>query len=55
MSDFIEDYLQNPSLAMLNARERSSERFDHISDDMVYGQISSGEFNLYQEICGFPQ
>lgn len=55
MSNFIEDYLQNPSLAILKARESASGRFDHISNEMVYDQLSSPEYNLYQEICGFPQ
>lgn len=55
MSNFIEDYLQNPSLAILKARESASGRFECISEDLVYDQLSSPEFGLYQEICGIPQ
>lgn len=53
MSNFIEDYLQNPSLAILNARERADRRFADIDidDELVYDQLASPEFRLYEEIC----
>ena len=52
MGNFIEDYLHNPALAILEARNEldRTSRFDNISDDDIYSQISSGEFRLYEEI-----
>lgn len=52
MNTFIEDYLQNPSQAIMNARRNADLRFSTIdcSDDMIYSQISSPEHRLYEEI-----
>lgn len=52
MGNFIEDYLHNPALAILEARNEldRTDRFDNISEDDIYSQISSGEFRLYEEI-----
>lgn len=55
MSNFIEDYLQNPSLAIIKARECAANRFKAVSEDKVYEQLASPEFNLYTEICGIQQ
>jgi hypothetical protein len=51
-SNFIEDYLQNPSQAVANARLSAEERFGAIScpDDVVYSQLSSPEYRLYEQI-----
>ena len=52
MGTFIEDYLHNPSLAILTAKNSvdESDRFDNINEDDIYAQLSSGEFRLYEEI-----
>ena len=52
MGNFIEDYLHNPALEILEARNGldRTNRFDNISEDDIYSQISSGEFRLYEEI-----
>ena len=60
MKTFIEDYLLDPSQAIANAR-RIDSWADSIDDDMIYEQLASGEFKLYEEIvccdtsCGVPE
>jgi hypothetical protein len=51
-TNFIEEYLQNPSQAVANARMSSEERFSGIDcpDDVVYFQLSSPEYRLYEQI-----
>ena len=49
MKTFIEDYLLDPSQAIANARSIDSWS-DSIDDDMIYEQLASGEFKLYEEI-----
>lgn len=52
MGTFIEDYLNNPTLAIsaaMNQLDRT-DRFDNINEDDIYSQIASGEFRLYEEI-----
>lgn len=53
MCTFIEDYLQNPTLAILNARTSADSRFAEFEcdDQMIYNQISSPEFRLYEAIA----
>lgn len=56
MCDFIEDYLRNPSAAISEALRRvremnGSARFD---DQLVYRQIASPEFHLYEEMIFCP-
>lgn len=50
MCKFIEDYLKNPSQAVLNAKSCTESRRDDENDELVYTQISSPEFRLYKEI-----
>ena len=52
-NNFIEDYLQNPSQAVANARMSADERFDGLScpDDVIYSQLSSPEYRLYEQIA----
>ena len=52
MANFIEDYLQNPTAAVLEARKRLDmiDRAENINEDYIYSQISSSEFRLYVEI-----
>ncbi len=52
MKSFINDYLQNPSQAIADARMNACAKFymDEITEDRVYAEISSPEFRLYQEM-----
>lgn len=52
MRNFIEDYLDNPSQAVASAADNRTQldRFDNIDEDMIYKQIASPEFRLYEEI-----
>ena len=50
MRSFIEDYLLDPTHAIANARESvpAESWSDNIDEDMIYAQISSPEFRLYE-------
>ncbi len=50
MSNFIEDYLQNPAQAIASARERADRkfRFDSFDDEKIYKEMASPEFHLYE-------
>jgi hypothetical protein len=50
MSNFIEDYLQNPSQAISSARERADRRFkfDSLDQQRICKEIASPEFHLYE-------
>ena len=52
MKSFIEDYLLNPSQAIADAAlaSRSLDWSDNIDEDLIYAQIASGEFRLYEDI-----
>lgn len=50
MCTFIEDYLQSPTLAVQNALAQSKSRFDDIDENVIYSQIESSEFRLYETI-----
>ena len=52
MSNFIEDYLSDPAQAISTARERAHLKFwyDEFDDEMIYSEIASPEFHLYEEI-----
>ena len=55
MKTFIEDYLQNPAQAIENARLTISEsRYDNIDEDMIYAQLASPEFRLYEAMIFSP-
>lgn len=49
MNTFIEDYLLDPSLAIVNA-SASLKVSESIDEDMIYAQLASPEFRLYEEI-----
>lgn len=53
MCTFIEDYLQNPSQAIQNARSLAASRLSdlNIDDETIYSQMSSPEFHLYEEMA----
>lgn len=52
MRNFIEDYLNNPTLAVAAAVDSLTDidRFADIDEESVYKQIATPEFRLYEEI-----
>mgnify|MGYP003290604583 FL=1 len=52
MGTFIEEYLQDPSMAISSALEKLTEtnRFEQVDDDAIYNELATGEFRLYEEI-----
>mgnify|MGYP006382924835 FL=1 len=52
MNTFIEDYLHDPTEAVASACEKMSSAgwYDDIDEEMIYRQIASPEFRLYEEI-----
>ena len=53
MCNFIEDYLNDPSLAISAAQNSPKSWYDQVDDEIVYSQIASPQFKLYQEIIGY--
>ena len=53
MCNFIEDYLQNPTLAVANAKADADKRFCSmlIDDSVIYDQIATSEYHLYEVIA----
>lgn len=53
MCNFIEDYLQNPTLAVANAKADADKRFCSmlIDDSVIYNQIATSEYHLYEAIA----
>jgi hypothetical protein len=52
MRTFIEDYLQNHGQAIADAliASKSLGWSDNIDEELIYAQIASGEFRLYEDI-----
>ncbi len=52
MRTFIYDYLQNPSQAIADARQRAYYKFmaDDYPEDRIYAELGSPEFRLYEEM-----
>lgn len=52
MGTFIEEYLQDPTMAISSALEQlaKTNRFEQIDDDSIYNELATGEFKLYEEI-----
>ena len=52
MKDFIETYLADKNQALRAAREEAAKMrwCDSMDDEMIYAQLASPEFRLYQEI-----
>ena len=52
MKTFIEDYLHNPGKAIASAvvASKSLGWPDNIDEDLIYAQIASAEFRLYEDI-----
>jgi hypothetical protein len=53
MSNFIEDYLKNPEMAIASAAEcsKSLSWADNVDENMIYTEIATGHFALYEVIC----
>ena len=56
MCNFVEDYLHNPSEAIASAvRDAGCVAWiAKVDDELIYEQISSPEFRLYEEMIFFP-
>ena len=56
MRTFIEDYLLDPTQAIADARQNAQTDIwsDNIDDDMIYAQLASGEFRLYEAMVLSP-
>ena len=50
MKTFIEDYLQNPSQAIADACRMADSSYDNIDEELIYAQLASGEFRLYESM-----
>ena len=52
MRTFVEDYIADPPLAIASAiRDAGTATWpDNIDDSLIYEQISSPEFRLYEEL-----
>jgi len=52
MRTFIEDYLLDPAQAIADARnsEQTASWCDNIDEEMIYAELSSPEFRLYEAI-----
>ena len=56
MRTFIEDYLYDPAQTIADAHRKSADCSWHndIDDDVVYAQLSSPEFRLYETMIFAP-
>ena len=52
MRNFIEDYSYDPAQAIMNAKVLADKKFEDfvIDEEMIWQQLSSPEFRLYEEI-----
>ena len=50
MGSFIDEYLRNPANAVASARECAGRKSWKIDDDLIYKELASPEFRLYEEI-----
>lgn len=52
MNSFVEDYLSDCTQAIVSAAAEASGRkwYDEIDEELVYSQIASPEFRLYEEM-----
>ena len=50
MCTFIEDYLNSPSAAIARAMNEQKNRLDGIDENLIYQQLASPEFRLYEDI-----
>ena len=52
MSNFVEEYPGNKAQVLASAIREAGERtwWNEIDDDLIYNQIASPEFKLYEEV-----
>lgn len=52
MCNFVKDYPQNPTQTILNAKALADQKFNDVDfdEEMIWSQLSSPEFRLYEEI-----
>ena len=52
MKSFIELYLENPTMAIAEAKQSVEEEswFETVDDNAIYEQLASPEFRLYEQI-----
>ena len=57
MKSFIEEYLQNPAQAIADARQAASTDnwYDNIDEEIIYSQLASPEFKLFEAIVLAPE
>ena len=50
MGTFIEEYLHDPSRAISSALQQlnKTNRFEQVDEDLIYSQLATGEFRLYE-------
>lgn len=53
MCNFIEDYPYDPAQAIMNAKALADKKFENIviDEDMIWQELGSPEFRLYEEIA----
>lgn len=53
MCNFIEDYPYDPAQAIMNAKALADKKFENvvIDDELIWRQLGSPEFRLYEEIA----
>ena len=54
MRNFIEDYLANPSQAIAAAQKEPMKWAEGMDEEIIYSQISSPQFRLYEELVLTP-
>ena len=57
MKSFIDNYLQDPTQAIAAARQTTTTEswYDNIDEEMIYAQIASPEFKLYEAMIFAPE
>lgn len=53
MCNFIEDYTTDPAQAIMSAKALADKKFEDIviDDELIWRQLGSPEFRLYEEIA----
>ena len=54
MRNFIEDYLVDQSQAIATAQKTSMKWTEELDEEIIYSQIASPQFRLYEEIVLTP-
>ena len=55
MKSFIEDYLDNPTTAIVRAAESMTGKwYDNVDEEQIYAQLSTPQYRLYESIVLSP-